>query len=106
LYIDRFAISKICWRLETEFSKKSFPYIRYEFIVCKRLPKMPLYLSWNLGRKGKIFLRVGETTLDFFISEVRQNMISSSKSIRLGVTRYSNNGSSVSSIIYRKLAAK
>ena len=38
--------------------------------------------------------------------EVRQNMISSSKSILLGATKYSNKGSNVSSTTCRKLAAK
>jgi hypothetical protein len=42
---------------------------------------------------------VGDTVLDFFISEQMQNKMSSSKSIAVGLTRYSNRGLSMSSIV-------
>jgi hypothetical protein len=78
----------------------------YEFIVYRRFPNKPLYFSWNFGRYGNIFISIGDTFLDFFMSEFRQNIMSSSKSMEFGLTMYSNRGIKEVSMMVKKFAAK
>jgi len=51
-------------------------------------------------------IRIGETVFDFFIKEFKQKIMSSSKSIDVGLTIYSSNGIKEVSMIDRKFAAK
>jgi hypothetical protein len=49
---------------------------------------------------------MGETFFDLVIKEFRQKIMSSSKSIELGLTIYSKSGMRLVSIIDKKLEAK
>ena len=98
---EALAISKIIARLSGEFSKKSFPYTKYWLTSCNKFPNMPWYFCWNYGKYGNILLRVTDTYLDFFIKEIRQKMMSSSKSMEVGCTMYSKSGIRVVSMIVK-----